>query len=94
MIGIPTEFSNIPIDLHLGGEANFNSRYKSAFQLMEIDMSYMNNQMEFRAPAGIQELSFDEIDEVNGGHPVLIGLALLGAVALGYLACDYIARNC
>jgi lactobin A/cerein 7B family class IIb bacteriocin len=42
---------------------------------MEIDMSYVNNQMDFRAPAGIQELSFDEVDDVNGGLVPIILLA-------------------
>lgn len=47
-------------------------------------MSYMNNEMVW-ADAGIQEMSLDEIDNVNGGWVVLAAVVVVALclVALG-----------
>jgi hypothetical protein len=46
---------------------------------VEIDMSYVNNQIDFRAPVGIQELSFDDVDNVNGGAGAICAAARAAA---------------
>ncbi len=57
-------------------------------------MSYMNTHAAFAPAGGIQELSFDEIDEVAGGPflvPVLIFLGkaaaagIAGTAAVGFV---------
>jgi len=39
-------------------------------------MSYMNTHAAFAPAGGIQELSFDEIDQVDGGLPMVVGVAI------------------
>ena len=51
-------------------------------------MSYMNDHAQFSPAGGIQELTFDEIDEVGGGPGPLV---ILAAVAAGYVVVNAVA---
>lgn len=57
-------------------------------------MSYMEHSPAFSPTDGIQELSFTEVDQVNGSGVLLVAGIIVGGIALGYLACDYIASHC
>ena len=54
-------------------------------------MSYMNTHAAFAPAGGIQELSFDEIEEVGGGPGwaivagVVIVVAVVALLAVGYM---------
>lgn len=55
-------------------------------------MSYMNNS-EFAPAGGIQELSFDEVDQVEGAIVPLV-LGVIAAGVAGYYLCEYIVAHC
>lgn len=57
-------------------------------------MSYMNHS-EFALAGRIQELSIDEIEQVDGAvAPLLVAAAVIAAGVAGYYVCAYIAEHC
>lgn len=57
-------------------------------------MSYMEHSAAFSPTGGIQELSFTEVDQVSGSGVFLVAIVVVGGMALGYLACEYIVSHC
>lgn len=56
-------------------------------------MAYMDANAVFAD--GIQELSFDEIEQINGAvAPLLLVAAVIAAGVAGYYVCEYIVAHC
>jgi hypothetical protein len=69
-------------------QLDFGPQLRCPMKVGETAMSYMDTNAAFAPAGGIQELSFDEIEEVGGGPGPLVILAI-GAV--GYLAINALA---